>query len=94
MGKTSRHDTPKENKKSKKDIDTYLAFSENIEINDDEDENENEYKKEESKLYINETATIIRRKILDYVDNGPYSLCEYLDIDNVENYLLWLLNKS
>jgi hypothetical protein len=95
MGKTSRHDAPRENKKSKKDIQTYLPFSDNFEINDEnEEENENEYRKEEYKLYINETATILRQKILNYVDKGPYSLCEYLDIDNVENYLSWLLCKN
>lgn len=91
MGKTSRHDTPRDTKKNKKDIESYLPFSDDIEINDEDDQ---EYKKEESELYINETATIIRQKILDYVDAGTYSLCEYLDIENVENYLLWLLDKS
>lgn len=95
MGKTSRHDAPRENKKSKKDIQTYLPFSDNFEVNDEnEEENEIEYRKEEYKLYINETATILREKILNYVDKGPYSLCEYLDIDNVENYLSWLLCKN
>ena len=95
MGKTSRHDAPRETKKSKKDIQTYLPFYDNFEIIDENDEEkENESKKEEYKLYINETATIIRQKILNYVDKGPYSLCEYLDIDNIENYLSWLLSKN
>ena len=58
-------------------------------------ENENEldekYEKEYSELYMTETAMIIRNKILEYTDTHFYPLCEYLNFDNVENYIKWLL---
>ena len=58
-------------------------------------ENENDfdekYEKEECDLYISETAIIIRNKILEYTDNNFYPLCEYLNFDNIENYIKWLL---
>jgi hypothetical protein len=39
-----------------------------------------------------ETSMIIRDKILEYTDTNFYPLCEYLNIDNVENYINWLLS--
>ena len=47
--------------------------------------------KEQSELYMNETAMIIRNKILVYTDTNFYPICEYLNINNVENYIKWLL---
>jgi len=51
-----------------------------------------EYQKEDNEIYINETAILIREKILEYVNDGVHPLCEYLSIDNVENYVKWLLS--
>jgi len=51
-----------------------------------------ESQKEDNEIYINETAILIRQKILEYVNDGVYPLCEYLSIDNVENYVKWLLS--
>lgn len=55
-------------------------------------ENNQESQKEENENYINETAILIRQKIFEYVNDGVYPLCEYLSIDNVENYVKWLLS--
>ena len=56
-----------------------------------ENEFDEKYEKEYSELYMTETAMIIRNKILEYTDKNFYPLCEYLNFDNVENYIKWLL---
>jgi hypothetical protein len=74
----------------KYEVEQYLNDSDNEDdINHENDINNEEQKKN----YMNETAIIIRQNILDYVDNGGYSLAEYLDIVNVENYLKFLIDK-
>ena len=60
-----------------------ICYENNQESQKEENENEN---------YINETAILIRQKIFEYVNDGVYPLCEYLSIDNVENYVKWLLS--
>ena len=65
-------------------------------VNDEFDdicfENNQEFQKEDNEIYINETAILIRQKIFEYVNDGVHPLCEYLSIDNVENYVKWLLS--
>jgi hypothetical protein len=51
------------------------------------------FNQENDDFYINETANIIQHKIFEYVRRGMHPLCEYLDIDNMENYVRWLLNE-
>jgi hypothetical protein len=55
-------------------------------------ENNQESQKEDNEIYINETAILIRQKIFEYVNDGVHPLCEYLSVDNVENYVKWLLS--
>lgn len=87
MGKTIKE---KPMIKNKFNSDYY--FEEDI-LNDvcSENELDEKYEKEYSELYMTETAMIIRNKILEYTDKNFYPLCEYLNFDNVENYIKWLL---
>ena len=75
-------------RKFDKDQDEYA----NDEFDDICYENHQESQKEENENYINETANIIRQKIFEYVNDGVHPLCEYLSIDNTENYVKWLLS--
>ena len=34
-----------------------------------------------------------RSMIFSYVENNMYPLCEFLDLDNLINYIEWLLNR-
>jgi hypothetical protein len=71
----------------------HYSFEEEI-LKDEFYENDldEKFKKEISNLYMAETSMIIRDKILQYTDTNFYPLCEYLNIDNVENYINWLLS--
>ena len=71
----------------------HYSFEEEI-LKDEFYENDldEKFKKEISNLYMAETSMIIRHKILEYTDTNFYPLCEYLNIDNVENYINWLLS--
>ena len=86
MGKIKSDEIIK--RKFDKDEDQYV----NDEFEDICDENHQESQKEENENYINETANIIRQKIFEYVNNGFHPLCEYLSIENTENYVKWLLS--
>ena len=55
-------------------------------------ETQQESQKEENEIYINETAILVRQKIFEYVNDRVHPLCEYLSVDNVENYVRWLLS--
>ena len=88
MGKTEKKVDIEKQKKSD-NYDDYYSVNNDLEQNI----NENIQKYEEDDLYINETANIIQQKIFEYVYIGMHPICEYLNIDNVENYVRWLLNK-
>ena len=47
-----------------------------------------EYEKEECLI---DTAFLIRNRLIRYTEEGAYPLCEFLDYDNVENFLRWVL---
>ena len=89
MGKTNRPEVTI--KRKIKESDQYIVLDENFE--DVDYENEQEYQKEKQEIYMNETAMIIRQKILEYTNDGFHPLCEYLDYANVENYVNWILTK-
>lgn len=55
------------------------------EINDDK------HILEQEENYIIDTTLLLRRRLLDYVDDEAWPLCEFLDFSNVENYIMWLL---
>ena len=62
-----------------------------IELDNDE-ENDKEYIEEEKELYLLDTAFILRNHLMEYADICAIPLCEYLDFNNIENYVNWLLN--
>jgi hypothetical protein len=76
----------------RKIIDNYDDYY-SIINNNDLEQVSNENNQENDDFYINETANIIQHKIFEYVRRGMHPLCEYLDIDNMENYVRWLLNE-
>lgn len=38
-----------------------------------------------------EIAGVLRSRCIQYAEEGSYDLCEFLDINNVENFVNWLL---
>ena len=44
---------------------------------------------ETEEFKINELAWNIREMLFEYAHTGAYPLCEYLDIDNIINYIKW-----
>ena len=88
MGKTIRIE--KKLKKESTLTDTQLFY-----IEENENDNENDDSPEEDpEQYIVDTTNLIKQNILEYVDNGGYPLCEYLDFYNLENYVKWLLEQT
>jgi len=65
-------------------------YTKNLEIDNDE-ENDKEYIEEEKKYYLLDTSFILRNHLMEYTDDCVIPLCEYLDFNNVENYVNWLL---
>ena len=86
MGKMKNDEIIK--RKFNKDEEQYV----NDEFEDICYENHQESQKEDNENYINDTAILIRQKIFEYVNNGVHPLCEYLSIENTENYVKWLLS--
>lgn len=61
----------------------------------EENENDSDDSPEEDpEQYIVDTTNLIKQNILEYVDNGGYPLCEYLDFNNLEKYVKWLLDQT
>ena len=38
-----------------------------------------------------EIAGVLRSRCIQYTEEGSYNLCEFLDRNNVENFVNWLL---
>lgn len=41
---------------------------------------------------ISNVSTLLRGRLIRYSEEGHYPLCEFLDFENVRNYVTWLLN--
>jgi len=68
------------------------SYSENEDSDNIDIENEQDYGNTLSK--IDDTANTIRANILTYVKDKGYSLCEFLNIENVRNFTIYLTNKK
>jgi uncharacterized membrane protein len=40
------------------------------------------------------TSLEIQKELIKYSHEGGYTLCEYLDFSNIENYVKWLLRDN
>jgi len=85
MGKSSRN-----LKNERKQIFKEYTTSELI-SHDDSDENYSDYETFEDRI-IN-TAYDIRLELFEYTSRDIIPLCEYLDMDNVINFVEWVLNQ-
>ena len=43
--------------------------------------------------YLVDTSVILRANLIEYAQKGAFPLCEHLDIQNVHNFVIWLLKK-
>lgn len=64
-----------------------------------EDEDEDAYKDEHEDEHDEATKIIdlawdIRETLFTYVNDIAYPLCEYLDMDNMINYVEWVLEQN
>ena len=53
-----------------------------------------EYKRQVEEEKIMDTSVLLRARLMDYTEHGAYPLCEFLDINNVENYVRWVLHNA
>lgn len=51
-----------------------------------------EVEKEIKEEHILNTSILLRERLIQYADDCAYPLCEFLDIENIENYVRWILN--
>jgi hypothetical protein len=47
--------------------------------------------REEENAYLIETVLLIRERLFEYVNDGCYPMGEFLDFENLENYVQWIL---
>lgn len=41
-----------------------------------------------------DTVLLLKKRLIEYSNNSGLSLCEYLDINNIDNYIQWILNNN
>ena len=46
---------------------------------------------EEKQNDIKETTILIQKELLRFCNENSWPLCEYLDLQNIENFVEWLL---
>lgn len=64
------------------------------EKNDDNDVNIPDYKPEKEYIYRIDTALLLRKRLIEYSQNAGLSLCEHLDINNVDNFVNWIMKNA
>lgn len=71
------------------DLNNFYETNQDTSLNEigDDSEYENEIKEQ----YFNDTVVLLRRRLIEYSEQGVWPLCELLDFANVENYVQWLL---
>jgi hypothetical protein len=67
------------------------AFYEDVESESSDDSWDIEYEKHLEDQKIKNASIILREKLIQYADEGSWPLCEYLDLDNVDNFVKWVI---
>jgi len=63
---------------------------------DNDSEEEYEYQCDLAEEYVQKIENVsnqIKYALIKYSEESGFPLCEYLDIDNVKNFVIWLLEK-
>lgn len=53
-----------------------------------------EYNPEEKHIYRIDTSLLLRKRLIEYSQNAGLSLCEHLDINNVDNFVDWIMKNA
>ena len=85
MGKASRQLTNARNELNKE-------IEENNKLQNDDFESLNIYN-ENSAPTDEQNIFYIREEMLKFCDHNSYALCEYLDIENLGNFIKWIRKK-
>lgn len=88
MGKTKRI-LNKARKEYFKELEKKINNSDNEEVYEEPEIEEESY---ETKL--DRVSYYVRRLIFDYVKEEALPMCEYLNMENVSNYINWVIKKS
>ena len=70
------------------------AFTSNAAYESDEDSElglNTEYVDNQTTREVMDISGVVRTRCMNYSEEGSYPLCEFLDVENVENYINWLL---
>ena len=74
----------------------YLTFKDLLfyKINtmeDDHDENQTREEIKDEEINTEEISIILRKRLLDYSYNTYYPICEYLDLNSIDNFVKSIL---
>lgn len=83
----------KNNKQFSEDRNTLFDVSSDINNNDD-DIIATEYNLDEKNMYRLDTSILLRKRLIEYSQNAGFTLCEHLDINNVDNFVEWILKNA
>lgn len=53
-----------------------------------------ETKRIETEMYNTDTAFILQQRLIEYAMENNWPLCEFLDLENVENFIQWMLYET
>lgn len=81
MGKASRTLNEERNKIYKENIETDFLNTDNENI-----------KKYNNEKKLHKVALEIKKEMIDFCQNDSYPLCEYLEIENIEVLLKYIIN--
>jgi hypothetical protein len=75
---------------------TQLNLSKKVSYGDEDNESSDdsldiEYEKFLEYERIENATAMLREKLIQYTGEGSWPLCEYLDLDNVNNYVKWVI---
>ena len=56
-----------------------------------EEEYEIEYETEKKEMYRIETSFLIHKRLMQFVEEGAYPLCEFLDVESIDDFVQWIL---
>lgn len=57
-------------------------------------ENDGEYEKEKNEIRRLETSFLLRKRLMHFVEDEGLPLCEFLDIESLDDFVQWVLSQD
>ena len=84
-------------KSKKKNFEDQKPYLEHYEEKNDSNDNNLTFEsnlEEEKYIYNLDTSILLRKRLIEYSQNAGLTLCEHLDINNVHNFLNWIIKNA